>query len=65
MKGISEYLKQIRNTFILWIVMIFYYMVEPALESSVQFIVPWTFMNGLIYQYNRREKTEVAVNGEK
>lgn len=49
----------------LWIVMILYYMVEPALESSVQFIVPWTFMNGLIYQYNRREKAEVAVNGEK
>lgn len=48
----------------LWIVMILYYMVEPALESSVQFIVPWTFMNGLIYQYSRRENAEVAVNGE-
>ena len=38
----------------LWLVMILYYMIEPALEATVQFLVPWTFMNGIVYELNKR-----------
>ena len=38
----------------LWLALMLYYMVEPALEASVQFIAPWTFTNGIIYEWTRR-----------
>lgn len=38
----------------LWLVMMLYYMIEPALEATVQFLVPWTFMNGIVYELDKR-----------
>ena len=39
----------------LWLALMLYYTVEPALEATVQFIIPWTFINGLIYECSRVE----------
>lgn len=33
----------------LYVVFVLYYMVEPALEATVFFMVPWTYLNGIIY----------------
>ncbi len=46
----------------LWASLMLYYLVEPALESTVQYIVPWTFISGLIYEYVKRVKSEVGIN---
>lgn len=40
----------------LYFVFVLYYMVEPALEANVQYLLPWTFLNGLIYVYGIKEK---------
>lgn len=34
---------------------ILYYMVEPALDANVRYIVPWTFINGLIAGCNHKD----------
>lgn len=49
----------------LWFAFMLYYMVEPALEATVQFIVPWTYMNGLIYEYNKKVNSEVAIDEQR
>ena len=33
-----------------------YYTVEPALNANIQYMIPWTFVNGLIYGSNKRMK---------
>ena len=37
----------------LWIALMLYYMIEPALEATVQFIVPWTYINGIAYMLGK------------
>ena len=36
----------------LWLVMMLYYMVEPALEANVQYMIPWFYINGIICEIN-------------
>ena len=37
----------------LYVAFVLYYMVEPALEGNVQNILPWTYLNGIMYALNK------------
>lgn len=51
--NVSSALKYVISS--LWAALMLYYMVEPALEATVQFIVPWMYMNGIAYSLNKSE----------
>ena len=37
----------------LYLTFVLYYMVEPALEANIQYLLPWFFLNGLICIYSK------------
>ena len=37
----------------IYLAFVLYYMIEPALEANILYLIPWIYINGIIYGFNQ------------